>query len=88
MIGERMKIVGISGSPRKGGNTEILIKEALKGAEEEGCDTEFISLAGKDIKHCLGCPIDECKEEILSDVAHGSSSQFCAACDTAQIAPQ
>ncbi len=26
----KMKVIGISGSPRKGGNTEILVKEALK----------------------------------------------------------
>ena len=49
--------------------------------------------AGDRVEHTSGnrdtnCIIDECKEEILSDVAHGSSSQFCAACDTAQIAPQ
>jgi len=57
-----MKIIGICGSPRKGGNTEILIKEALKGAEEEGCKTEFIPLADKNIKHCIGCSKEECQE--------------------------
>jgi len=59
-----MKIVGISGSPRKNGNTEILVKEALKGVEEEGLKTEFISLAGKNINYCLGCPKSECKEGV------------------------
>lgn len=50
-----MKIIGISGSPRKNGNTEILVQEALKAASEKGAKTEFISLAGKNIKPCNGC---------------------------------
>lgn len=50
-----VKVVGLSGSPRKDGNTEILIKEALKTAKKEGAETEFISLAGKDIQPCQAC---------------------------------
>ena len=33
-----MKILGVVGSPRKGGNTEILMREALREAQEAGCD--------------------------------------------------
>jgi multimeric flavodoxin WrbA len=50
-----MKILGISCSPRKGGNTEILVKEALEGARGAGGETEFISIVGKDIAPCDGC---------------------------------
>lgn len=50
-----IKIVGIAGSPRRGGNTEFLVKEALKAAAEEGIETELITLAGKEIKPCDGC---------------------------------
>jgi multimeric flavodoxin WrbA len=49
------KIVGLSGSPRKEGNTEILVKEALKAAKKQGAETEFISLAGKKIEPCQAC---------------------------------
>jgi multimeric flavodoxin WrbA len=49
------KIIGIVGSPRKGGNTEILTKETLAAAAAEGVETELISLAGKEIKPCDGC---------------------------------
>jgi multimeric flavodoxin WrbA len=49
------KVLGISCSPRRGGNTEILIKEALKGAKKEGADVEFLSLIGRDIKPCNEC---------------------------------
>jgi len=37
-------IIGINGSPRKGGNTEILLTEALRGAREAGASTESIIL--------------------------------------------
>ncbi len=49
------KIIGIVGSPRKGGNTEILTKEVLAAAAEQGAETELITLAGKDIKPCDSC---------------------------------
>lgn len=39
-----MTIVGIAGSPREGGNTEVLLQEALKAVQEEA-ETTFISLA-------------------------------------------
>lgn len=50
-----MKILGISFSPRKSGNTEILLEEALTGARQEGADTELFSVSGQDIKPCDGC---------------------------------
>ena len=50
-----MKAVGIVGSPRKGGNSEILTKHCLKAIAEEGVKTELIRLAGLDIKGCNGC---------------------------------
>jgi len=54
-----MKLIGICGSPRKDGNTEMMLKEVLKGAEEKDVKTELIRLAGKNIEYCLGC--DDCK---------------------------
>ena len=50
-----MKALGIVGSPRRGGNTEILTEHALKAIAEEGIGTELITLAGLDIKGCTGC---------------------------------
>jgi multimeric flavodoxin WrbA len=55
-----MKIVGIVGSPRKGGNTEILVKAALDEIQKEGIETELITLAGKEIKPCDAC--ESCRE--------------------------
>jgi multimeric flavodoxin WrbA len=51
-----MKVVGISGSPRAGGNTEILVAEALDGARAKGAEVELIALSGKDIRGCVAHP--------------------------------
>ena len=52
---ERMKIVGIIGSPRLGGNTESLTRIALKEISNKGLKTELIPLAGKKIEPCDSC---------------------------------
>ena len=56
-----MSVLGISGSMRKDGNTSLLVKAVLERCERAGIKTEFISLAGKEIKPCLGC--EKCKEK-------------------------
>jgi multimeric flavodoxin WrbA len=50
-----MKILAISGSPRKDGNTVTLLSEVLAGAKQEGADTELFSVAGKNIQPCIDC---------------------------------
>ena len=49
-----MKILGIS-CGRKMGNTEILVKEALMGAEEIGAEVELVRLNDLKLKSCTGC---------------------------------
>ncbi len=50
-----VKVLGISGSPRHGGNTEILVKLGLEVLGQQGVETEFLSLADRPVKPCLGC---------------------------------
>jgi len=53
-----MKVLGIFGSPRRGGNTELLLEEALRGAEKEGAKVERLYLSEFTItpcKECHGC---------------------------------
>jgi multimeric flavodoxin WrbA len=50
-----MKVLGLFGSPRRGGNTEILLEEALKGAEKEGAEIERLYLNDLDITPCTEC---------------------------------
>jgi multimeric flavodoxin WrbA len=50
-----MKILGISCSPRKKGNTDILIEQALDGATKEGAIPIFMSIRDLSISGCDGC---------------------------------
>lgn len=57
-----MRVLGISGSPRRGKTTDRLVQEVLASV---GCESQFVSLAGKKIapcSACLGCVKDNiCK---------------------------
>ena len=50
-----IKVLGICGSPIKGGNTEVFLQQALDAAQGQGADTELISLAKMEIKDCIHC---------------------------------
>jgi multimeric flavodoxin WrbA len=50
-----MRILALNGSVRKNGNSEILLKQALMGAEAEGAEVEILNLADYDIGPCRGC---------------------------------
>lgn len=49
------KVLILSGSPRKGGNSDILCDEFMKGAKESGNEVEKIRVASKKVVPCLGC---------------------------------
>lgn len=50
-----MKVVAFSGSPRKDGNTAILVNHVFRELESEGIKTELFQLAGKKIRGCIAC---------------------------------
>ncbi len=50
-----IKVLGVSGSPRKGKNTGSLLQAALDAAREAGAETELLSLAALSILPCTGC---------------------------------
>lgn len=50
-----MKVIGISGSPRKDGNTEILLRHSLKPFYENGWALTEFFLSSKTINPCIGC---------------------------------
>ena len=56
-----MKAIGIVGSPRKNGNTELLTAHTLKAIAEEGVQTELIRLSGLEIEPCNACMV--CRKE-------------------------
>ena len=53
-----MKVLGISGSPRLGGNTDILLAEVMRGARSKGAEVKTIYICDLDIAPCQHC--DSC----------------------------
>lgn len=68
-----MKVVGISGSTRKGGNTALMIKRVFKKLEAAGIETELIELADELVQPCHACwacgGIENCV--YANDLFHG-----------------
>ncbi|HMK54555.1 MAG TPA: flavodoxin family protein [Methanobacteriaceae archaeon] len=50
-----MKVVGFTGSPRNGSNTEILVEKVLEGARETGAETKIFNLSKMNIAPCKAC---------------------------------
>lgn len=72
-----MKIIGFSGSPRKDGSTNTLIKRILKNAEENDHETTFFSLNNLNINPCQacsyceednGCDLDDDMNNLLEEI--------------------
>jgi multimeric flavodoxin WrbA len=63
----RKQVLGVVGSPRRGGNTEVLVDEVLRGAEEAGATVEKVILSELDISPCRACDgcakIGECVQQ-------------------------
>ncbi|MEK6692015.1 MAG: flavodoxin family protein [Nitrospirota bacterium] len=55
-----MKTVAFLGSPRRNGNTELLLKEAVRGIQDSGFDVQTFNLNLMKIRPCLDC--DACRE--------------------------
>lgn len=56
----RRRVLGVVGSPRRGGNTETLVDEVLRGAQAAGAQVEKVILSDLDIAPCEAC--DACKD--------------------------
>ncbi|NLV42221.1 MAG: flavodoxin family protein [Candidatus Hydrogenedentes bacterium] len=50
-----MKVVAFNGSPRKGGNTELLLRKVLEPIAAAGIETELIQVGGKEVRGCQAC---------------------------------
>ena len=50
-----MKVIAFNGSPRKGGNTQTLLAEAVRGAREQGAEVTVYDLNWMNIKPCQNC---------------------------------
>ncbi|MBW1750221.1 MAG: flavodoxin family protein [Deltaproteobacteria bacterium] len=50
-----MYAIAINGSPRKGGNTELLLKEVLGELDKANWETELVKVGGTAIRGCIAC---------------------------------
>ncbi len=50
-----MKVLLINGSPRKNGNTHLALSEVAKALNENGVETEIISIGTKPVQGCIAC---------------------------------
>lgn len=50
-----MHILAINGSPRRKGNTSVLLEAVLEGAKEAGAEIDHVRLDEIDLKGCMGC---------------------------------
>ena len=62
-----IKIIGITGSPRKNSNTEYLVQIALESAEKSGAEVEIINLGQMNIEPCNACEICKLTGECPKD---------------------
>jgi len=61
-----MKVLGILGSPRIEGNSDVLLDQALAGAKDAGAEVEKIVLSKKKIAGCLDC--GKCNKTGICDI--------------------
>jgi len=70
-----LRVTGICASPRKGGNSDILMGQILAGAEERGVPGEGIHLCDYRFEPCIGC--ERCrKDEICTGLDDGMQSLY------------
>lgn len=51
----RAFVLGVGGSPREGGNSDLLLRETLAGVAEQGVETETVQLRELAFQGCIGC---------------------------------
>jgi multimeric flavodoxin WrbA len=50
-----MKVLAINGSPRKEGNTRLLLEKVLEPLASAGWETELVQVGGRNLHGCLAC---------------------------------
>ena len=58
MAASKLRVLGIAGSPRRGGNTDLLLQQVMLGAGGQGAETRIVVLDELDIAPCRHC--DKC----------------------------
>ena len=73
-----MKVLLINGSPHINGNTRYALDEMIKIFDEQGIETELITIGQKDIRGCIGCMA--CKNGkgqcVFDDIVNETAKKF------------
>jgi multimeric flavodoxin WrbA len=73
-----LKVLGFAGSPRRGSNTDILLKEVFNGAESKGAETKLVVIPNQNVMACQNCdacittgscPFGDSMPQIYQDLA-------------------
>ncbi len=68
----RNKVIGFSGSPRRNGNSDALIRSIMSGVAGEDVQSDHFNLTSIDFKGCLGC--EKCRRsKICTGLVDGMS---------------
>ncbi len=66
------KVLGVAGSPRKNGNSDVLLHQVLKGVSQENIECSAIQLRDIQFQGCIGC--ERCrKDKICTGLNDGMS---------------
>ena len=83
------KVLGVGGSPRKNGNSDVLLKQAIGGVRRESVECGLIQLRDVQFQGCIGC--EKCrKDQICTGLNDGMSlmySQIIAAKGLVLVSP-
>jgi multimeric flavodoxin WrbA len=64
-----VRVIAISGSPVKGGNTDTALEAVLAGARARGAQAELVRLYELDVAPCVGCEACQSGDCVLDDDA-------------------
>ncbi|MCF8036153.1 MAG: flavodoxin family protein [Desulfobacteraceae bacterium] len=71
----RDKVLGVGGSPRKNGNSDVLLKQALNGVGREAIECGLVQLRDVQFQGCIGC--EKCrKDQICTGLNDGMSLMY------------
>ena len=57
-----MKVLGVGGSPRVNGNTDVILAAIITGANDAGAKTETVHIRDYSITPCIGC--EQCRKDL------------------------
>jgi multimeric flavodoxin WrbA len=68
----KSEVFGVSGSPRKNGNSDILLKTIISGVTQQGVSSSHLNLTNVHFQGCIGC--ERCrKDKICTGIIDGMS---------------